>query len=143
MKIFRPISFLNCSIKIFGRLLTTRLEKICERIVAQEQSAFIRGRYILESIVIAHEVVHSLHRAKEPRIIIKLDYEKAYDRVNLDFLFETLRTRGFGETWIGWIKMLVVGGSVSVMANDEESSTFKTGKGLRQGDPLSPSYLTW
>jgi hypothetical protein len=47
MKNFRPISLLNCSFKIFGRMLTSRLEKICERLVAQEQSAFIRGRYIL------------------------------------------------------------------------------------------------
>jgi hypothetical protein len=85
MKNFRPISLLNCSFKIFGRLLTSRLEKICERIVAQEQSAFIRGRYILESVVIAHEVVHSLHRSKEPVVVIKLDYEKAYVGVNLDF----------------------------------------------------------
>jgi hypothetical protein len=53
--------------------------------VAQEQSAFIRGRYILESVVIAHEVVHSLHRSKEPGVVIKLDYEKAYVEVNLDF----------------------------------------------------------
>jgi hypothetical protein len=85
MKNFRPINLLNYSFKIFGRLLTSRLEKICERIVAQEQSAFIRGRYILESVVIAHEVVHSLHRSKEPGVVIKLDYEKAYVEVNLDF----------------------------------------------------------
>jgi hypothetical protein len=50
---------------------------------------------------------------------------------------EILRARGFGETWIGWIKKIVIGVSVSVSANGEESNTFKTGKGLRQGDPLS------
>jgi acylphosphatase len=71
-------------------------------------------------------------------VIIKLDYEKAYDRVNLDFLLEILRARGFGERMIGWIKNLVFGGSVSVLANGEESATFKTGKELKQGDPLSP-----
>jgi hypothetical protein len=48
--------------------------------------------------VVAHEVVHSLHRTKEPGVIIKLDYEKAYDRVNLDFLFEVLSTREFSGT---------------------------------------------
>jgi hypothetical protein len=48
MKNFRPISLLNCSFKIFGRLLASRLEKVCERLVAPEQSAFIQGRYILE-----------------------------------------------------------------------------------------------
>jgi hypothetical protein len=98
MRNFRPISLLNCSFKIFGRLLTTRLEKICDRIVAQEQGAFIRVRYILESVVIAHKIVHSLHKSKESGVIIKLDYEKVYDRINLDFLFEILRTRGFSET---------------------------------------------
>jgi hypothetical protein len=88
--------------------------------------------------VVAHEVMHSLHKSKELGVIIKLDYEKAYDRVNLDFLFGVLRTRGFSETWLAWIRMLVLNGAVNVMANGEESSTFKTGKGLRQGDPLSP-----
>jgi hypothetical protein len=138
MKNYRPISLLNCSFKIFGKLLTGRLEKVSERLVAKELSAFIQGRYILKSVVIAHEVVHSLHKNKDSGVIIKLDYEKAYDRVNLDFLFEILKKRGFSDTWIGWVKMLVLGGSVSVMANGDESSTFKTSKGLRQGDPLSP-----
>jgi hypothetical protein len=100
-------------------------------LIEQEQSAFIRGRYILESVVLTHEVVHNLLKIKTPGIILKLDYEKAYDRVNLDFLFEILRLRGFGSSWIGWINMLVVGGSVSVMANGEESNAFKTGKCLR------------
>jgi hypothetical protein len=138
MKNYIPISLLNCSFKIFGKLLTGRLEKVYKRLVAQEQCAFIRGRYILDSVVVAHEVVHSLHKSKSSGVVIKLDYEKAYDRVNLEFLFEILKIRDFDETWINWIKMIVKGGSVSVMANGEESTTFKTGKGLRQGDPLSP-----
>jgi hypothetical protein len=141
MRNYRLISLLNCSFKIFGKLLTRRLEKVCERLIAKEQSAFIRGRYILEIVVVAHEVVHSLHKNKDPGIILKLDYEKAYERVNLDFLFEILKIRDFSETWIGWIKMVVLEGSVSVMANGEESSTFKHGKGLRQGGPLSPLFF--
>jgi hypothetical protein len=50
--------------------------------VSPEQSAFIQGRYILESVVVAHELVHSLHASKKPGLILKLDYEKAYDRVS-------------------------------------------------------------
>jgi hypothetical protein len=92
MKNFRPISLLNCSFKMFIKSLTLRLEKVCQRLIAKEQSAFIRGRYILESVVVAH----SVHRSKEPGVILKLDYENAYDRVNLDFLLKILRTRGFG-----------------------------------------------
>jgi hypothetical protein len=81
--------------------LTIRFEKVCQRLKSKEQSAFIRGHYILESVVITHEIVHSIHKAKNPGVIIKLDYEKAYDRVNLDFLLEILESRGFSERWIG------------------------------------------
>jgi hypothetical protein len=55
-------------------------------------------------VVIAHEVIHILHRSKTPGVIIKLDYEKAYDRVNIDFLMELMKLRGFGDRWFGWIK---------------------------------------
>jgi hypothetical protein len=101
MKMFRPISLLNCSFKIFSKVLTLRLEKVSQRLVSKEQSAFIHGRYILKSVVVAHEIVHSIHRSKTPGVILKLDYEKAYDRVNIDFLVEILRLRGFGDKWIG------------------------------------------
>jgi hypothetical protein len=122
---------LNYSFKIFSKVLTIRLENVSQRLVPKEQSAFIRGRYILESMVIAHEIIHFIHKSKEPGVIHKLYYEKAYNRVNIDFLFEILETRDFESRWICWVRSVVLGGSVSVLANGEESSTFKTGKGLR------------
>ena len=75
-------------------------------------------------------------------MIIKLDYEKAYDRVNWDFLFEVLKSRKFSSVWINWIELLVNGGSVGVNLNGEESSFFNPGKGLRQGDPYHLFCLT-
>ena len=92
---------------------------------------FIKGRYILESVVVAHEIVHSLHSNKKPGLILKLDYEKAYDRVDWDFLFEVLEKRGFCNKWISWIKSVVTRCSVGVNLNGEESSFFRPGKGLR------------
>lgn len=89
MKKFRPISLINCSFKIFSKALTLRLGKVIDRLVSQQQSAFIQGRYILESVVIAHELVHSVHKDKEPGCIIKLDYEKAYDRVSWEFCLKS------------------------------------------------------
>lgn len=71
-------------------------------------------------------------------MILKLNYEKAYDRVSWNFIFQILECRGFSEKWISWIRQIVVGAFVGVMVNGEESSFFKPGKGLRQGDPISP-----
>jgi hypothetical protein len=90
-------------------------------------------------VVVAHETVHSIYKSEEPGVLRKLDYKNAYDRVNIDFLMEILRLRGFGERWIGWIKQIVCGGFVSVGVNGGgDSSPFKIGKGLRQGGPSVP-----
>lgn len=65
IKQFRPISLLNCSFKKFSKILTIKLSYVVQRIVAPIQSAFIKGRYILESVVIAHEIVHSAQKSRE------------------------------------------------------------------------------
>lgn len=70
--------------------------------------------------------------------MLKIDYEKAYDRLNLDFLFEVLEIRGFCPTFIRFIKQISLGGSIGVKVNDFESDFFLTGKGLTQGDSIAP-----
>jgi mannosylglycoprotein endo-beta-mannosidase len=84
-------------------------------------------------VVIAHKIIHEVHRKKEQGLVFKIDYEKAYDKVNLDFLFEVLQLRGFSPVFIRMIKQVTLGGSVGVKVNDEESDFVLTGKGLRQG----------
>jgi hypothetical protein len=63
--------------------------------------------------------------------VLKLDYENAYDRVSCLFLNEMLNSRGFGSRWIMWVMKLVKGGSISISLNNENSSYFKLGKGIR------------
>lgn len=138
LKKFRPISLISCSFKIFSKLLNNRLVKIIDRLVAPNQTAFIKGRFILESVVAAHEIIHEIHKQKQEGVVLKLDYEKAYDRVSWEFLEEILELRGFGPKWRSWIQKVVKGGSLCIRINDENSGYFKPGKGLRQGDPLSP-----
>jgi hypothetical protein len=138
MRKFRLVSLLNCSFIFFTKVLTNRLAKIINRLISFHQSAFIRGRYILESVVTAHEIIHEVHRKKDQGLVFKIDYEKAYDKVNLEFLFEVLELRGFNPVFIRMIKQVTQGGSVGVKVNDEESNFFLTGKGLRQGDPIAP-----
>ena len=135
---FRTISLLNCSFKIFTKVITNRLATIIDRLISYQQSAFIRGRFILESVVTADEIIHEVHRKNDQGLVFKIDYEKAYDKVNLEFLFEILELRGFSPTFVRIIKQITQGGSVGVKINDTESDFFLTGKCLRQGDPLAP-----
>lgn len=71
-------------------------------------------------------------------LILKIDFEKAYDRVSWSFLEKVLIGRGFAQRWIDWVMQTVREGQVSVNVNGERSPYFRTFRGLRQGDPLSP-----
>jgi hypothetical protein len=97
LKKFRSISLINCSFKIFTKALNTRLEGVCERLLAPNQTTFVRGRYILESVMSAHKTIHDAIKNKEKGLVLKLDYEKVYDRVSWQFFKEMLTSRGFGK----------------------------------------------
>lgn len=82
IKQFRPISLVNCSFKIISKLLTNRLEVIIDRLIDVTQAAFIKGRYILDNVVLGHEIIHYCQTVKQKGVVIKVDFEKAYDKIN-------------------------------------------------------------
>lgn len=92
----------------------------------------------MEGVIILHESLHELHRKKMSGVILKRDFEKAYDKVNWSFLQQTLRMKDFSEQWCQWINQFVSKGSVGIKVNDDIGHYFPTKKGLRQGSPLSP-----
>lgn len=86
IKQYRPICLLNVDYKCFTKVLTNRLVPIAKRVVSKNQTGFIKGRNILEGVVVLHEVLHELHKSKSRGLVLKIDFEKAYDRVRWDFL---------------------------------------------------------
>lgn len=92
----------------------------------------------MEGVAILHETIHEMHRKKLDVVILKLDFEKAYDKVNLSSLQQALRMKGFSPIWCRWIDQIVRGESVGIKVNDDIAHYFQSKKGLRQGDPLSP-----
>ena len=67
-----------------------------------------------------------------------MDFEKAYAKVNWEFLFSCLETRGFNATWCDWIKSVVFGGTVCIKLNNKTGPYFVSHKGVRQRDLLPP-----
>ena len=106
---YRPICLLNVSFKISTKVATTRLNMVADKVISPTQTAFMRGRNILEGVVILHETVHEMHRKNLSGIIFKIDFEKAYDKVKWSFLLQTLRMKGFSAKWISWIQTFISG----------------------------------
>jgi hypothetical protein len=96
LKDFHPISLVGGIYKIIARLKT-----ILNKVISKSQSAFIKGRQILDPVLIANDCLDSRQRSREPGVMCKMDLEKAYDHVNWDFLLYMLRRSGFGRTCDG------------------------------------------
>lgn len=65
--------------------------------------AFIHGRNNLEGVVVLHEIQHEIKNTREEVFILKIDFQKAYDRVRWEFLEEVLHKKGFDPLWTSWI----------------------------------------
>jgi len=139
---FRPISLCNSFYKIISKILVNRMRPLLAKIIDPVQSAFVPKRSIHDNILLTHEIMNKFKhmKGKKAWVALKLDMEKAYDRVEWPFLFAALRQLGFHQKWINWIKECVTTVSYSVIVNDEVCGFFHPTRGLRQGDPLSP-YL--
>jgi hypothetical protein len=92
---FRPICVLNVDYKWFTKTLTTRLTPYADKLISKNQTAFIPGRFILEGVITLHEILHELRVSETKGVILKLDFEKAYDKVHWSFLWDVLRQKKF------------------------------------------------
>jgi len=135
---YRPISLVGSMYEIISKILSKRLQKVLYKIIDNKQSAFIEGKGILDSVVAVNEVIDEVRRKKESCIILKTNFEKAYDSVNWEFLFYMLQRLGFCQKWIKWIRGCLESSTISILVNGSPTEQFVPTKGLRQGDPLAP-----
>ena len=97
VKDFRPISLVGGIYNIISKVLTNRLRRVAYGLILDSQNAFVKGRQILDSVLIAFECIDSRLKLGVPGVLCKLDVEKAYDHVFCNFLMYMLQRCGFLE----------------------------------------------
>jgi hypothetical protein len=120
---FCPISLLGSIYKLVAKVLTKRLCLVMDSITSKNQSAFIKGRLLVDGVLVINEVV---------------DWVKKVKKKCWSFLEYMLRRFGFDDKWRSWIRACVFAGSLSVLVNGSPTEQIDISRGLKQGDPLAP-----
>ena len=137
---WRPISLVNVDSKLASKVIANRIKTVLPQIIHHNQSGFIKGRFIGEVARSILDIIDSTESLKLPGILLFIDFEKAFDSIEWDFLYQSLEAFNFGPTLIRWIITFYNNLSSCVINNGLFSKPFKLERGVRQGDPLSP-YL--
>ena len=136
----RPITLLGSFYKIVAKVLANRLQDHLQDLIRPNQVGFVRGRCIIDNIVLVNEAMDWAERSNQEIAIVLLDFDKAYDRIDWQFLEHTLLRMGFTEQWVGWVLALYSSASAAVKVNGEVGDFFDIKRSVRQGCPLAP-YL--
>lgn len=135
---YRPIALINVDIKILTKALSNRLRPVLDTIIHHSQTA-VDKRKIDYTIHMLRDLIDLINKEDTEGALIFLDQEKAFDRVEHDFLFKVMKAFGIGNSFIDWLKVIYSNASTAIKVNGYFTNPITLKRGLRQGCPLSPS----
>src|SRR3954465_7902245 len=135
---FRPTYLTSVGIKFLTKMAANRFQKDIRRCIQKNQYGFIKERSIQDCIAWTLGYLHQCHQSKRPLILLKIDFEKAFDSIEDEAIIENLKHKGLPLKWRTWVQQILESGSSSILLNGIPGRQFKFKRGVRQGDPLFP-----
>ena len=137
LKNYRPISLTNYDYKIIAFTLASRVQKTLPLIIHTDQSGYIKGRFIGNNIRVTCDIFELAEKFEKDGMIVCLDFEKAFDSIDWEFMWHVLTSFNFGDKFIQYVKILYTNPVITIKNNGWLSETFAMSRVVRQGCPLS------
>lgn len=138
---YRPISLLCVDYKILTSILAKRIQNCIKNVIKPDQTGFIQNRHGTNNVRKTLNLQSIAVKSKKNAMLLSLDAEKAFDRVDWLFLEQTLIEMGFGEKFVEWFNILYKESKSRIRVNGQCSKFFGVERGVRQGDSLSPALF--